>query len=128
MTCPSLVGGGYGIGTRLVSGGYGIGTRQFDSRIHIFNFPTPFQVGLFSKAAFGLCPDGLPERETEPSAPPHLGAHVCRHLALHPVFTPQPTLLPSVSLSWDTPTPSLLTQPCLGPLVQEQTLTRGGPH
>lgn len=65
--------------------------RQFDSRIHIFNLPTPFQVGLFSKAAFGLCPDGLPERETEPSTPPHLGAHICGHLAVYPVFTPQPT-------------------------------------
>ena len=64
--------------------------RQFDSRIHIFNLPTPFQVGLFSKAAFGLCPDGLPERETEPSTAPHLGAHYVGTW-LCPVFTPQPT-------------------------------------
>ena len=67
------------------------------------------QVGLFSKAAFGLCPEGLLEMGAEPSTPPRL--------AVHPLFTPQPTLLPSGPLSWDTPAPSLLSQPCLVALI-----------
>lgn len=104
----------------------GLEPRQFDSRIHIFNLPTPFQVGLFSKAAFGLCPDGLPERETEPSTPLHLGAHMGTWLCTLSSLPSPP--LPSAPLTWDSPTPSLLSQPCLGPLVQEQALKRGGPH
>lgn len=83
-------------------------------------------VGLSSKAALGLCPEGLglPKRGARPSAPPDPGAHTSRHRAVHPLLSPRLSLLPSGPLS----NLSLLSQPCLVPLVQEQALKRGGPH